>query len=171
MDFAGESPFAKKVIRYDNLIILRTASKALGMAALRLGFLIANDRLIDGISCIKPPYNVNTVSAQIGAQLMEKHDVLDQFLLLQLEQIVELEEIVTEFVERVDGAVLSPSSANFFLIRFDQAKALADFLYDRKIKIRYFDDDSLRAVRISAGTQEEHAKLREALREWSDMYA
>ena len=62
------------------------------MAALRLGFLIANDRIIEGISCIKPPYNVNTVSALIGTQLLDKVNVLDQFLLVQLEQIAELEE-------------------------------------------------------------------------------
>lgn len=113
MDFAGESPFAGKVREYDNLIILRTASKALGMAALRLGFLIANDRIIAGISCIKPPYNVNTISALLGTQLMEKANVLDQFLLLQLEQIAELEAIMTEFSARTEGTYLYPSSTNF----------------------------------------------------------
>ncbi|MBS4179303.1 pyridoxal phosphate-dependent aminotransferase [Lederbergia citrea] len=171
MDFAGESPFAGKILDYENLIILRTASKALGMAALRLGFLIANDRIIEGISCIKPPYNVNTVSAQIGAELMGKSNLLDQFLLLQLEQIAELEEIVEEFAGRVDGAVLYPSSTNFYLIKLEGAKDLTDFLYERKIKIRLFTDETLQAVRISAGTKEEHEKLREALLEWSEQYA
>src|SRR6185312_8669169 len=82
MDFAGESLFEKKVLDYDNLIILRTASKALGMAALRLGFLIANEQIIEGMSCIKPPYNVNTISATLGAQLLQEVNLLDQFLLL-----------------------------------------------------------------------------------------
>ena len=44
MDFAGDSVFAPRLLDYDNLIILRTASKALGMAGLRLGFLMANDQ-------------------------------------------------------------------------------------------------------------------------------
>ncbi|MBS4197457.1 pyridoxal phosphate-dependent aminotransferase [Lederbergia citri] len=171
IDFAGESPFVKKVLNYENLIILRTASKAMGMAALRLGFLIANDQIIEGISCIKPPYNVNTISAQIGTQLLENPNVLDQFLLLQLGQIAELEEILTEFVRKIVGATLFPSHTNFFLIKMNEAKSLADFLYERKIKIRFFDDDTLKAVRISAGTKEEHAKLRAALNEWSEMYA
>src|SRR5690606_20166745 len=108
IDFAGESPFAKKVLDYENLIILRTASKAMGMAALRLGFLIANDQIIEGISCIKPPYNVNTISAQIGTQLLENPNVLDQFLLVQLGQIAELEEILTEFVRKIVGANIFP---------------------------------------------------------------
>lgn len=171
MDFAGESPFAGRVCDYENLIILRTASKALGMAALRLGFLIANNRMIEGISSIKPPYNVNTVSAQIGTQLLEKPNLLDQFLLLQLEQIAELEDIVTDFVRRIDRAALYPSSANFFLIKLENPEALTDFLYKKKIKIRSFTGESLQAVRISAGTKEEHEKLREALHEWSEMYA
>lgn len=171
MDFAGESPFAGKVLDYENLIILRTASKALGMAALRLGFFIANDRLIEKISCIKPPYNVNTVSAQIGAQLMEKATVLDQFLLEQLEQIAELEEIMVGFAEQTEGAVLYPSSANFFLMKYDRAKELTDFLYERKIKIRCFDDETMKAIRVSAGTTEEHVQLREALNNWSERNA
>ena len=100
IDFAGDSAFAPRLLEYENLIILRTASKALGMAGLRLGFLMANDNIIEGISCIKPPYNVNKVSAQIGTQLLEKVDLLDQFLLLQLGQIAELEEIVTNFAEK-----------------------------------------------------------------------
>ena len=170
MDFAGDSVFAPRLFDYDNLIILRTASKALGMAGLRLGFLMANDRIIEGISCIKPPYNVNTVSALIGTQLLEKVDLLDQFLLMQLEQIAELEEIVTNFAEKIDGAILYPSSANYFLIKLKEAKALADFLYERGIKIRFFTGE-LEAVRISAGTEAEHEKLREALNEWSEKYA
>ncbi|CAM3908026.1 pyridoxal phosphate-dependent aminotransferase [Lederbergia lenta] len=171
MDFAGESPFTGRVLEYDNLIILRTASKALGMAALRLGFLIANDRLVEGISCIKPPYNVNTISALIGTQLMEKADVLDQFLLLQLEQIAELEEIMSAFAAQIKEAYLYPSSTNFFLMKFTRARELANFLYEKRIKIRFFDDESLQAVRISAGTKEEHDSLRAALNEWSEMYA
>ncbi len=168
IDFAGESAFAKQVLDYENLLILRTASKALGMAALRLGFMIANDQIIEGITAVKPPYNVNTVSAQIGTQLLKKPELLDQFLIMQLAQIAELEEIIKEFVKKVPGAVLYPSSTNFYLMEMEGAQDLAEFLYERKIKIRYFGKDSFEAVRISAGTAEEHAKLKEALMNWSD---
>ncbi len=171
IDFAGESAFVNHVLDYDHLIILRTASKALGMAAIRLGFLIANDRIIEGISVVKPPYNVNTVSAQIGTQLLENHELLDEFLIDQLAQIAELEEIMTDFASRVEGATLYPSQANFFIMKLCGAKDVANFLYERKIKIRYFHNDSLEAIRISAGTREEHKKLRRALIEWSDMNA
>lgn len=170
IDFSGESPFAPKLLDYHNLIILRTASKALGMAALRLGFLAANDHLIDGIGAVKPPYNVNTVSAQIGTQLLKKPELLDQFLLIQLAQIAELEELLNEFADGVEGSILYPSSTNFFLMKLNEAKSLTDFLYEKKIKIRYFGCP-LEAVRISAGTKEEHEKLRAALKEWSETYA
>ncbi|WHY80434.1 histidinol-phosphate transaminase [Siminovitchia fortis] len=171
IDFAGESAFSKKVLDYDNLIILRTASKALGMAALRLGFIVANDRIIEGITAIKPPYNVNTVSAQIGTQLLKKPELLDQFLIMQLAQIAELEEILKEFAGRLPGSVLYPSSTNFYLMKMEGAKDLADFLYERKMKIRLFHKGSFEAVRISAGAKEEHAKLKEALMNWSDSHA
>ncbi|MFD1707772.1 pyridoxal phosphate-dependent aminotransferase [Siminovitchia sediminis] len=171
IDFAGESAFTKKVQDDENLIILRTASKALGMAALRVGFAIANKRLIEGISSVKTPYNVNTVSAQIATQLLKKPELLDQFLILQLEQIAELEDIMRDLTEKIPGSVLYPSSANFFLLKWDRAKELAEYLYKRKIKIRLFNDDSLKAVRVSAGTTDEHKKLQEALSDWSEQYA
>lgn len=171
IDFAGESAFEKRVLDYRNLIILRTASKALGMAALRLGFLIANDQIIEGISSIKPPYNVNTISAVIGTQLLKEVHLLDEFLLLQLEQIAELEDIMKKFAQKVEGSQLFPSRTNFFLMKLDYAKALSDYLYDRKIKVRCFDEPALKAIRISAGTKEEHAKLRAALNEWSEKFA
>lgn len=170
IDFAGESPFVQKLLDYNNLIILRTASKALGMAALRLGFLAANEHLIEGIGAVKPPYNVNTVSAQIGTQLLKKPELLDQFLIMQLAQIAELEDIMNQFADRVEDSILYPSSANFFLMKLNGAKNLTDFLYEKKIKIRYFGSP-LEAVRISAGTKEEHEKLREALKEWGESYA
>lgn len=170
IDFAGESPFVSKLLDYSNLIILRTASKALGMAALRLGFLAANDRIVEGIGSIKPPYNVNTVSAQIGTQLLKKPELLDQFLIMQLAQIAELEDIMKEFAASREDANLYPSNTNFFFMTLSGAKSLTDFLYEKKIKIRYFGGKP-EAVRISAGTKEEHEKLRSALKEWSESYA
>ncbi|MBQ1616752.1 MAG: histidinol-phosphate aminotransferase family protein, partial [Ruminococcus sp.] len=61
MDFWNESLLAE-VEQYTNLIIFRTASKAVGCAALRLGFAVANETISRAIKAVKSPYNVNSFS-------------------------------------------------------------------------------------------------------------
>ena len=59
MDFSDQS-MLPEVERFDNLIILRTCSKAFGMAALRLGFAVCQKPLADALRAVKSPYNVNS---------------------------------------------------------------------------------------------------------------
>lgn len=69
MDFWSESLLAQ-VSSFDNLVILRTCSKALGGAGLRLGFAAANPRLTEVIRGAKSPYNVNGLTQALGKALL-----------------------------------------------------------------------------------------------------
>jgi histidinol-phosphate aminotransferase len=169
IEFAGNS-YCEFVLRNEHVIVLRTASKALGMAGLRLGFLLANDRIIENISRIKPPYNVNQLSAVLGARVLSRQDLIRESLIQQKEQIADLKSILEAFVNVNEKIILYPSQTNFFLVEMDQAKELYDFLYSKHIKIRYFGSGRLKnAIRISIGTKVEMAKLRQSLNEWSQM--
>ena len=59
MDFWDQS-ILQEVHQYDNVIVLRTCSKAVGMAALRLGFAVANPTITRALRAVKSPYTVNT---------------------------------------------------------------------------------------------------------------
>lgn len=61
MDF-WDASILSLVNDYDNLIIMRTASKAVGAAAIRLGFAVTNKVNSNALKAVKSPYNVNTVS-------------------------------------------------------------------------------------------------------------
>ncbi len=65
MDFSDQS-LLPEFHDYDNLLILRTCSKAFGMAGLRLGFAVGQKRLVDAIKAVKSPYNVNALSQGWG---------------------------------------------------------------------------------------------------------
>ena len=71
MDFWDQS-LLQEAESYDNLIILRTCSKAFGMAAVRLGFAVANQTLTNAIRAVKSPYNVNTVTQAFGAAVLNQ---------------------------------------------------------------------------------------------------
>ena len=72
MDFWNQSLIGE-VESYDNLIIFRTASKAVGCAALRLGFAVANPVISRAIKAVKSPYNVNSISQAVGEVIYKNY--------------------------------------------------------------------------------------------------
>lgn len=171
IEFSGGS-FVSKLSNYENVIVLRTASKALGMAGLRLGFLLSSEKIINEIECIKPPYNVNILSALIGTNLLNQTLLLKESLAIQFKQKEELELILSTFVKRNPGVIMYPSKTNYFLLELEDPKGFTDFLNKKKIKIRLFQSGRLKsAVRISTGTMEQHQALQFALEEWSELHA
>jgi|HigsolmetaAR206D_1030411.scaffolds.fasta_scaffold02568_4 histidinol-phosphate aminotransferase len=167
IEFAGGS-YTEKAIRNENVIVLRTASKALGMAGLRLGFLIANRELINDILRIKPPYNVNQMSAVIGAAILSQPGLLRESLKRQKRQIEQLKVILEEFSSRHKKVQIYPSHTNFFLMETPDALDLYQFLNRHKIRVRAFGDGRLRhCLRISAGSETELTALKKSLEEWS----
>ena len=83
MDFWDQS-LLQEAESYDNLIILRTCSKAFGMAAVRLGFAVANQTLTNAIRAVKSPYNVNTVTQAFGAAVLNQKELTDKAIITLL---------------------------------------------------------------------------------------
>src|SRR5699024_11066858 len=75
MDFWDES-LIDVASKYDNLILLRTCSKAIGLASLRLGFAIANPKLTKALRAAKSPYNVNGISQAMGEIILKDREFL-----------------------------------------------------------------------------------------------
>ncbi|GAF93238.1 unnamed protein product, partial [marine sediment metagenome] len=72
----GKKTFVPLISRYDNLVILRTFSKAYSIASLRVGYLLSNPKIINEIRKVKSPFNVNTFS-QLAAQVVfENKEIL-----------------------------------------------------------------------------------------------
>src|SRR5690606_21473669 len=74
-EFYGET-MVDSVLDYENVIILRTFSKAFGAAGLRIGYLVANEDLVEDLYIIKSPYNVNTFSQLTALELLKNFDII-----------------------------------------------------------------------------------------------
>ncbi len=156
MDFWDESEsFLGDVDSYDNLIVFRTASKALGSAALRLGFAVANETVSRAIAAVKSPYNVNSLSQAIGCELYKNKE----FLKNRLKTIVENTKLLYNNLLRVSENVSDfspyPTKTNFVFIKTSAAKELWSFLKDNSIAVRLMGD----FLRITAGTKAEVEKV------------
>ena len=113
--FSGQTllPLLKK---YDNLIFLKTLSK-LGLASMRLGFLIGNRDIVAQLDKVRLPYNVNSLS-QIAANFFL--DYQDEFS-KQVEEIIKRREELYLGLKEIAGIKLYPSQSNFifFSCSFD----------------------------------------------------
>src|SRR5699024_1344840 len=69
---------ADLVEEFPNLIILRTFSKALGLAGLRIGYCIASKEVAKQINRVKPPYNINSFSQRAAILTLENIELIQE---------------------------------------------------------------------------------------------
>jgi histidinol-phosphate aminotransferase len=146
--FSGRS-FLPELRENKNLIILRTFSKAYSMAALRLGYLIADEKIATVINKVRLPYNINALS-QAGAGVMMKlsTDRITGIILREKEMMYRL---ITETYPVVR------SNANFLFIRVKDGKKAKKIFEKNGISIRIFTGGRLdNYIRLSIGTPQEN---------------
>lgn len=148
-EFYGQSMIGYIEI-YKNLVVTRTLSKAWGLAALRIGFLIANKELIKSLNLSKVPYNLNTFSQLVGCIVL-RHP---ERILKNVEEIVHERERLYKRLNEIqknsnDEIKFYKSKSNFIFGRTKNKEKLKKALEDKGILIRYFEDDSFR---ISVGS-------------------
>ncbi len=159
MDFADQSVL-DVVGQYENLIVLKTCSKAVGMAAIRLGFAVAGKTLTHAIRAAKSPYNVNAISQAIGKVLLGHKDYLDNCARKIITQRQWLETNIKTLASQYPVLeAVYPSSTNFVLVKAKNAADIQRQLGECSIAIRLLGD----FLRITAGTPDENMALIEAL--------
>jgi histidinol-phosphate aminotransferase len=151
------------VLRFDNVIVLRTFSKSFSLAGMRIGLAAARPEIIREFMKTKDSYNLNAVGQAVGIAALEDYAYMQ-------EQAAKVKATRTQLVADLTalGFLVPPSQANFVLAKWagsPDAKTIFQTLRDRKILVRYFDAEGLRdALRITVGTDEECAALISALK-------
>lgn len=152
MDFWNEeNSLIKDVESYTNLILFRTASKAMGSAALRLGFAIANENISKAIMSVKSPYNVNSISQAIGTKLYKNKDFLQKRTKSIVENTTKLYNELVAISRTSDEFSPYPTKTNFVFVKTSFGKELWEYLKLNDVVIRYMGN----YIRITAGTAEE----------------
>lgn len=154
MDFSKDQSVLGLIGQYDNLVVLKTCSKAIGLAAVRLGFAFAGEPVTRALRAVKSPYNVNSLTQAVGRVLFRHPDYLKSCLQEVLASKQQLEALLQPLAKPY-GLVIYPSSTNFLFIRCPQAKAVYEALLQRSIAVRCMGD----YLRICAGRSEENRQL------------
>ena len=162
IDFCPDKSLLPDLIQYPNLVILQTFSKAWGMAGLRLGMAFAEEQIIEVLSRIKYPYNLNILTQEKGIELLSSEEQKSEWVRIILEERKKLIENLKKYPFTLK---VYPTDANFVLVKTHDPKGIYHYLVDERIIVRDRSSISLceGCLRISVGSAEENALLIEAM--------
>ncbi len=164
--FADHS-FISQVLEYPNVVVIRTLSK-MGLAGIRLGYLVASSIWVDQFNKVRPPYNVNVLTRTVAQFALDHSDVLAQ----QAKQLkinravlgVALKKIPQQTGIQLD---VFPSEANFILFRIDKAHEVFEGLKARQILVKNVGHHHQllhNCIRVTVSSQDEHVQFLTALK-------
>lgn len=160
MEFWNQS-ILTETEKYDNLIILKTCSKALSLAGVRLGFAVSNQTLTTALRAAKSPYNVNSVTQEIGALVLsDKVRIKNNISAIKTSisgLYTELNELRFSFFK-----IIYKPCTNFLFIEADNAENIYNYLLEQSIAVRLMGNN----LRITCGTSGENEELIKALKQY-----
>ncbi|WP_286752249.1 MULTISPECIES: histidinol-phosphate transaminase [Sphingobacterium] len=162
INFSAVKSFTQELAEYPNLVVLQTLSKAWGLAALRLGMAFASKEIIAVYNKIKPPYNINQATQDIVLEALDQVDQVNDWI---KETVAEREQLVRGLLELDYVQHITPSDANFILVKMEQPREVYDYLVQYGIIVRDRSKVELceGCLRITVGTPAENKTLLEKL--------
>lgn len=149
--------------KYDNLVIIRTFSKAYGLGGLRLGYAVSNKEIIKNMLKAGSPYSVNTVALVAAFVAIEDEDYIRWYTA----QVKKSKKLIYEELKKLKIKTY-PTAANFIIAKFpNRAKEIEQKLKERGILVRDRSNDPLLkdCLRIGIGTVKQTKELVNALKE------
>ncbi len=162
IEFSREKSALNLIEEYPNLVILRTMSKALALAGMRIGFAISDPRLMREIAKPKIPFTSSRL-----AEITLRH-VLDNYYLVKeaVDYILDERNRIAAALKEIGGIRVFESDANFLIIRVPDAEKVFSFLAGEGILVRNVSGYRLmeNCLRFNIGLQQENDLLLEKLR-------
>lgn len=150
-----EGSMLNRLPMYDNLVILRTFSKAWGLAGARVGYLISSAKIVSEIKKVKAPYSLNSLSQQAALYALENKSWMTGNVSSVIEERTRIYDEMSQLPIKAYR-----SAANF--IYFEGDINLYNQLIDKGILIRSFGNGE---YRMTLGTVEENTLFMNCLRE------
>ncbi len=166
IEFCHQESMTTRLSEFSNLVILRTLSKAWGLAGLRFGVAIADPRIIQLMQKVRAPYPISQPVIRI------LNSTLNQKKLSKMKNNVKkIMQQKTFFIDELSKLKnvenIYASSANFLLVQFTNSLSVLKEMKNAGILLRNRNDDVAGSIRITIGTQEENLIVLNMLKEIS----
>lgn len=160
IEFSDESKSMMSLVdQFDNLMVIRTFSKAFGLAGIRLGYLVSNQNIVNELYKVKSPYNLNAVSQSLGIYALSKIDQVNSYT-----DAVKKERLIVQKALSKLKLKVYPSQANFIFFQ-SLVENLYNKLIEKDIRIRAFSDKLKNYYRVTIGSSDENKQFIEAMKE------
>lgn len=162
IEFSEQDSMAKWIEKHDNLVVARTMSKARGLAGARVGYAFTNEKIIELLNKVKPPYNISALNQNEAIRILENKDRFEQ----QRNTILnERSRLIEQLGTLSSVEQIYPTASNFILIKVKDADNLYAALLERNIIVRNRSKQIPNTLRISVGTPQENQQLLKAIKE------
>ncbi len=123
IDEAYSEFYGKSIVdlthEFENLIVIRTLSKAFSMAAMRIGFIVANRKTVQILNKVRPPTSVGVFSAMMATAALAQPNLIEEIVPTIIQERTRLQ----TKLDQMNGIETYPSDTNFLLVRFNKASA------------------------------------------------
>ncbi|MBN9227932.1 MULTISPECIES: histidinol-phosphate transaminase [Legionella] len=162
IEFTQAQSTSRFISEFDNLIVLRTLSKAYGLANLRLGIILAQKQIIQAFNKIMPPFPLSSVVIDLALRALKQ----SEWFLHAMKRIKESREKL--MVELQLSSVIEkvyPTETNFILVKTKYATRLLSLLTKQGMLLKSFPPNSLLHdhIRITVGDDSQNQLLLDAL--------
>ncbi len=159
-EFSEGESFSRLLEEFPNAIVLRTFSKAFGLAGIRLGYALAHPAVVRLLSRVKVPWNIPAITLAAASAALDDAAEFDA----RISELRVAREELTDRLARIDGLVPVPSEGNFVLIDVSASGQTAERLVEAMLKdgvlIRSLSVHHAKRsyVRVTVGTREQNAR-------------
>ena len=165
IDFSSKDSLIKAFNNDPQIIVIQTFSKSKSAAGIRLGYAIADERIVNVLNKVKLPYNVSQLSQNAALNLLYGREKIVQ----NISEILRLKYILQEGLITLPNVIkIYPSDTNFLLVKFRNAELVYQHLLDSGIVVRDRSKElhCRNCLRITVGSLEQNNLLIKSLREY-----
>jgi histidinol-phosphate aminotransferase len=148
---------------FENVIYLGTFSKAYGLGGMRVGYGVADAKIIQQLYKLRPPFNITTLSLEAASVALEDAEFVNESIALNFEQMKRYEEFAKE--QKID---IIESYTNFVTLCFDapyDSTDISDKLLKKGMIVRNLKGYGMNAIRVTVGTKEQNDRFFELILE------
>jgi len=158
--FSSEKGFLPLLKDYENLVIMRTLSK-IGLAGLRVGFLIADTEIVSEVNKVRLPFNLNSFSQAVATEALKNKRTTKSYI----KSIISERGRLFNKLAGINGIMPYPSEANFILFKVKNSDKVYQKLLKKGVLVRNMKGVVNGCLRVTVGTKNENDSFLKALKE------
>jgi len=151
------------VERYENVIYLGTFSKAYGLGGMRVGYGVANEKIIKELYKLRPPFNITTLSLEAASVALADEEFVNRSISLSFDEMNRYEEFASQ--QKID---IINSFTNFVTLCLNEKQNSSEIstkLLQKGMIVRDLSGYGMNAIRVTVGTHEQNSKFFELFAE------